>query len=70
MGTGYAIYDTETANLIDTFHTEEEALALVKRAVDEDGPESVEGWVLGQTDHAGKVLSGWELIDRAKHLAA
>ena len=43
MGTAYAIDDTETANLIDTFQTEGEALALVKRAVDEDGPESVEG---------------------------
>lgn len=66
----YAIYDTETANLIDSFLTEEEALAMVRRAVEEDGPESIDGWALGRTDHTGDVLTGWKLIGRAKQVPA
>jgi len=69
MGTAYAIYDTETANLIDTFLTEAEALAMVKRAVDEDGSDSVRGWARGQTDHMGNVFAGREFVERAKRAA-
>lgn len=70
MPAAYAIYDTETANLIGTFPTEEEALEMVWRAVQEDGPDSIEGWALGRTDHTGAVLTGAELLDRAKRAAA
>jgi hypothetical protein len=65
MGTAYVIYDTETANLIDSFLTEEEALAMIKRAVKEEGPESIEGWALGRTDRTGEVFSGPKLVHRA-----
>jgi hypothetical protein len=65
MGTAYAIYDTEAANLVDTFPTEREALEMIRLAIKENGPESIEGWALGQTDHEGKVYTGQELVEYA-----
>lgn len=62
---GYDIYDTDTANMVGSFATEHEALAMVQRAVEEDGPESVESWALGRSDRSGDVLSGQQLIERA-----
>lgn len=66
----YNIYDRESFNLVDSFPTEEEALAMVKRAIKEDGPESVESWVLGEMGFPEKALSGQSLIDRAMNVPA
>lgn len=66
----FDIYDTDTANLVGSFRNEEEALAMVRRAVEEDGPEAVVSWALGPTDLSGAVISGPELVERALHVPA
>lgn len=61
----YELYDRDTGNLVDTFASEREALATVRRAIDADGPESVAPWLLGRTDHNGPVIRGAALVERA-----
>ena len=67
---GYDIYDTETANLIDSFPTEEAALEEIRRAVEEDGPDSIEGWAVGRSDHTGEALAGQKLLERVMPMRA
>jgi hypothetical protein len=64
---GYDVYDRDTANLVESFHTEEEALALVRRAIKRAGTAAVASWVLGPNDHDDEVLEGQLLIERAEH---
>ncbi len=67
---GYDIYDTGTANLVESFRTEQEALDVVRRVVGESGAAAVLSWSLGRSDHCGKALSGQALIDRAYRVAS
>jgi hypothetical protein len=61
----YDLFDVDTNNLVRSFATEKDALAMVERAIRRSGPESVEAWVLSRTDFTGPVLSGNELVARA-----
>lgn len=66
----YDIYDRESANLIDSFPTEKEALAMVKQVIEEDGPASVASWVLGTIGRPETALTGKDLVARAMHTTA
>lgn len=61
----YDIYDIDSANLVRSFSSEEEALAMVRSAVKRTGPESVETWALSRTDLTGEVISGKSLAEMA-----
>jgi hypothetical protein len=63
---GYEIYDRESGNLVDGFPTEREALEMVRRVIEEDGAEAVDGWLLGSVEQPGKALSGQDLLVRAE----
>jgi hypothetical protein len=66
----YDIYDTDTANIVGSFHNKDEALAMVRRAIGEDGSEAVASWALGPTDSSKPVISGTQLVDRALHVTS
>ena len=59
------LFDVDTNNLVRSFATEKDALAMVERAIKRSGPESVEAWALSRTDFTGPVFSGKELVARA-----
>jgi hypothetical protein len=64
----FELWDTESANLLDTFPTEEEALAEVAEAVRAHGLESVKTLLLGRTDEHGRsrvIAKGPALAERA-----
>ena len=61
----YDIYDLETANMVESFSTEEEALAMVRDAIDEYGPQIAELWGIARSDHTTKALYGQALLERA-----
>jgi hypothetical protein len=46
----YELIDVESANLIGTYESEAEALAVVRAALRADGPASIEPLALGYTD--------------------
>jgi hypothetical protein len=62
---GYDVYDRETGNLVDSFPTQQQALAMVRRVIEASGKDAVASWVVGPNDHDGEVSSGKALIDRA-----
>jgi hypothetical protein len=61
----YEIYDTETGNLWSSFHSEEKALAEVRRAISQTGECSVASWAVVRSDYQGAALCGADLISRA-----
>ena len=63
----YAIWDTDSANLIGSYDSEGEALADVRDAVERFGREYARAWGLAihHGDDVEKVAEGDELIDRA-----
>lgn len=69
-GSGYELWDNRSANLIDWFDEEADALAYVRETVESCGPAAVAEWAL---DHLGvdePPLSGAPLIARAMALPA
>jgi hypothetical protein len=64
----YALWDTESANLIQTFPTEEAALREVRLSVQELGRDAVLAWALNYRDASGRggpIAAGEALIARA-----
>jgi hypothetical protein len=69
----YEIWDTETGNLIGEFPTEDEALQLVRHAIEDWGKDAAATLVMGygQNDEvASQVAEGEALIKRALSAAA
>ena len=64
----YELWDLETGNIINTYGTEQAALAVVCELIDSNGPEYAEALALGRTDARGKsvVAEGRELVGRAR----
>lgn len=63
----YSLWDTDSANQIDTFATEAEALADVRLAVGQFGRDHARHWGLAQHDDDDliAIAHGEALIDRA-----
>jgi hypothetical protein len=65
----YTIWDTESANLVGSYRTVEEALGEVRSYVREVGPEWPSGtWLLAASDEAGNltpIAEGKALLERA-----
>lgn len=70
MDNSYDIYDWETGNLVASLPNEAAALAMVRRAIAEDGPESVACWALGRSDHTDGSIAGEDLIAYARKTSA
>jgi hypothetical protein len=69
----FTIWDTESANVIDSFSSEAEALEEIRLTVASLGREAVATWVLAARDPSGRrwnVASGEDLISRAFGIAA
>jgi ribulose bisphosphate carboxylase small subunit len=70
----WELWDTESGNVIDAYETEDQALAEVRTAVAQHGPDYVKAWALGYTGNdasAGEALYGSALVERAvKSVAA
>lgn len=66
-GMVYAIWDTESANIIDSYRSEDEALADVRDAVTRFGRTYVGSWALAlhDGDNVTAIAEGEALIDRA-----
>lgn len=65
----YGLWDTETNNLIGDFDNERDALALVLRAIERNGPRDAETLALDVEDEHGEgrlIASGKELAERAR----
>lgn len=66
--TTYELWDTESANLLADFPTEEAALLAVRDALRRYGPDALQGWELARAaDNADTVslLRGEALLARA-----
>ena len=63
----YALLDTESANVIDWYGSEDEAMADVRDAVERIGREYVRPWALAlhEGDNVTAIAEGEALIDRA-----
>ncbi len=64
----YTLWDAESANIINAFATEREALEEVRLSVEEFGRGYARSWGLAVTDERDRpvaIASGDELIDRA-----
>ena len=64
----YELIDIQTANLIGTYDTEAEALAVVRAAIERHGPTCVETLALGCEDRRGRgkqIARGTALVARA-----
>jgi hypothetical protein len=63
----YAIWDTDSANLVGSYDTEGDALADVRDAVERFGWDYARAWGLAihDGDDVEKLAEGDELIDRA-----
>ena len=69
----YEIWDTETGNLIGEFSTEEEALELVRNAIEDWGFDAASSLVMGfgeDNSVASQVIEGPALLARALSAAA
>lgn len=65
----YELMDVESANMVGWYDTEEDALAVVRSALDRFGPDSVMSLALATSDEDGNgelVASGADLIQRAR----
>ena len=68
MAMFFELLDVETGNLIATYETEEEALAVVRRAARLNGPSYVDALALGYEDDDGEgaqLAAGSDLLARA-----
>jgi hypothetical protein len=66
--TPFELWDTESANLLDTYRTEEEALADVADTVKSHGLESAKHLLLGYEEENGRsrvIAKGLALAERA-----
>jgi hypothetical protein len=73
MEVRYEIWDTQTGNLIGEFSTEEEALELVRNAIDDWGMDAAASLVMGYGEDnavASQVVEGRALLERALSTAA
>ena len=64
----FELWDTESANLLDVYRTEEEALADVADAVKSHGLEGAKHLLLGYEDENGRsrvIAKGLALAERA-----
>ncbi len=64
----FELLDVETGNLIGTYETEEEGLAVVRRAARLSGPSYVSALALGYEDDDGEgaqLAGGSDLLARA-----
>jgi hypothetical protein len=64
----YELWQTRTRNLIGTFATKAEALAVVRKAADKQGPAFVESILLGREDDRGRsktIAQGPDLLKLA-----
>ncbi len=64
----YELWQTRTRNLIGTFATKAEALAVVQRAAETHGPAFIDSVLLGHEDDKGRsvmVAQGRELLELA-----
>ncbi len=73
MEVRYEIWDTETGNLIGEFATEDEALDLVRYAIEDWGMDAAASLVMGYGEDnsvASQVIEGRALLERALSAAA
>lgn len=56
-------------NVIASFASEDEALALVRASIAEHGTNYVPTWALGRIDRRGQPLTGSSLVERALEAA-
>jgi hypothetical protein len=64
----WELWDVGTGNIINTYPTEQAALALVRRALDRHGRHYLANWALGRAaddDEPDSVIEGDALVDRA-----
>lgn len=65
----YALWEIQTANMVRDFDNERDALALVLRFIELNGPEIAETLALDVEDESGNIESiahGQELAERAR----
>ena len=68
MSAIYELWDTVTANIIGTFHTEHDVLLFVRGVIKDGQRVLVEGWALGWEDDdgdGGQIAAGIDLVNRA-----
>ena len=64
----YELWETETGNLIGTYETEQDALSLVRDAIQSYGAQYVDSFLLGCEDEEGYstlIAEGHDLAERA-----
>lgn len=63
---GYELWDLSTGNLIGTFDTADEALEIVRCAIEDWGRDGAASLALGNLDHSSSepVTTGDELLER------
>lgn len=63
----YELWETSTGNLIGTYDSEQEALGIVRAAVDADGPSAPDSILLGWEDRGASafVAEGRALVELA-----
>ncbi len=67
----YELIDVESGNLIGTYDSEAEALAVVRHAARENGPAYVNSLALGRSGAEGEgelIAEGAELLERSAHV--
>jgi hypothetical protein len=67
-GSRFELWDTETANLIETYTTEEEALMDIAKATRLNGTDGLTALLLGRVDADGRshvIARGEALAERA-----
>ena len=66
----FELWDSESANLVGTYHTKSEALEILRHALTKHGPEGISGLVLseeGNTEESLTVIAaGDELVRLAQ----
>ncbi len=68
----YELWDAESGNIVGTFETKEEALAIVRDTVARHGEAFATSFLLGQEDKAGRtrqIADGPDLVALAMHEA-
>jgi hypothetical protein len=68
----YELWDTDSRNVVGEYDSEAEALAVVRQAIDRDGPDAANSLMLAFEDRTGRsrmIASGAELVDRAQAAA-
>ena len=67
MTPGYELWDLSTGNIIGTFDTIDEALEIVRFAIEDWGRDEASTLAIGNLDHSSgePVMTGNELLERA-----